>query len=103
MTSRKKLKCLSLFTGMGGLDIGLEAAGISTKACIEIDPIARETIRKNRPNWGLMHEGDIHNISGKELLTKAQAKRREIFLLAGGPPCQPYSKAAWMSLSFLIG
>lgn len=86
---------VSLFTGAGGLDLGLEAAGFSTAICVEIDDDARKTLQSNRPEWKLAEPGDIHKISPQELLNQAGLKRRDIVLLAGGSPCQPFSKSAY--------
>jgi len=85
---------LSVFTGAGGLDIGLEAAGFSNSLCIELDTSARETLAKNRPGWKLSLPGDIHKLKPHEILRQAGLKKGELDLLAGGPPCQPFSKSA---------
>ena len=44
----------SLFTGAGGLDIGLEKAGFEVRACVEIDDDCRRTLQANtkRLRWG---------------------------------------------------
>ena len=90
-------KVISLFTGAGGFDIGIEAAGFETAVCVEIDPDCRETLRANRPQWKLFEDntgrvpGDIRSISPKELLETANAKKGEIALVIGGAPCQPFS------------
>ena len=47
------LVMLSLYTGAGGLDLGLEAAGFASALCVEVDDDARATLRQNRPNWKL--------------------------------------------------
>lgn len=85
---------LSAFTGAGGLDLGLEAAGFRTIACLEIDPAARQTLVTNRPDWHLLPEPDIIAAAKRLCPQDLGLKRRELDVLAGGPPCQPFSKAA---------
>lgn len=87
------MKVLSLFTGAGGLDLGLERAGFEIAGCVEADPDCRETIRKNRPNWSLLDPGDIHGHRPRDILAAFGLKERGTTLLAGGPPCQPFSKS----------
>lgn len=90
-------KVISLFTGAGGMEIGLEAAGYETAICVEIDPDSRETLRENREQWVLFEDGqgrtpgDIRAIRPEELLLKANLKRGEAALVTGGAPCQPFS------------
>lgn len=88
---------VSLFSGAGGLDLGLEAAGYTVRLCVEIDPAARATLRRNRPAWPLAEPGDIHRLSPSALLAQANVAPGEIDLLAGGPPCQPFSKSGYWS------
>ncbi len=89
------LSVLSLFTGAGGLDLGLESAGFQPLLCVEIDSEARATLKKNRPGWRLSDPGDIHQIEPRELLRQAGLKPGRLSLLAGGPPCQPFSKSMY--------
>lgn len=90
-------KVISLFTGTGGFDIGLEQAGFSTAACVEIDEHCRETLRYNKPEWNLLDKsnnripGDIRKITSKEILNIAGLKKGEAALVVGGAPCQPFS------------
>jgi DNA (cytosine-5)-methyltransferase 1 len=90
------LAAISLYTGVGGLDFGFEAAGFRTAVAIEMDPVACRTIRLNR-NWPVL-EGDIHSFDSETILATAGLKVGEADILIGGPPCQPYSKSSyWVS------
>lgn len=96
---------VSLFSGAGGLDIGLEESGFHTAVCVEYDIDCRETLRYNRPEWKLFEEGvkiengtmktripgDIRDIDVDELLKLAGLKKGEAALVVGGAPCQPFS------------
>lgn len=93
--SSRKRTVLSLFTGAGGLDLGLEASGFEPVLCVEVDEDSRATLKKNRPGWRLADPGDIHALEPDEILRQAGIKPRELRLLAGGPPCQPFSKSAY--------
>lgn len=92
-----RLKAISLYTGVGGLDYGFEAAGFDTVAAVEMDRVACRTLRENRPHWGVL-EGEIDDISSREILEAGGIKCGETDVLIGGPPCQPFSKSSyWFS------
>ncbi len=84
--------CLSFFSGALGLDLGLESAGIHHLAVNEIDKIACQTIRTNRPTWKLYAQ-DIRELSVEQLLSDHNLKPGDLFLMCGGPPCQAFSTA----------
>lgn len=84
---------ISLFSGAGGMDYGFEAAGFDTRAVLEFDQACCQTLRKNIS--GAVLEGDIHEISVAEILRTAKLRQSAVDLLYGGPPCQPFSKAAY--------
>ena len=84
---------VSLFSGAGGLDYGLEAAGFETSVAIDLDHDSCETLRANRP-WPVI-EDDIFNIPTHALLEPAGLRPGEVDLLVGGPPCQPFSKSGY--------
>jgi len=85
---------LSAFSGAGGLDLGLECAGFRTVASIELDTAARETIKLNRPEWRLLETPNIIEVANELGPGSLGLQKRELGLLVGGPPCQPFSKAA---------
>ena len=88
------LNAISLYTGIGGLDFGFEAAGFRTAVAVELDSAACRTIRQNRPGWNLI-ERDIHDVSSAEILDTAGLQVGEADVLIGGPPCQPFSKSSY--------
>ena len=90
----ESMKLISLFTGAGGLDLGLEVAKFETVVAVEFDKACVETLKLNRPSWKIVNK-DITTISPKEILDEAGLKVGEAELLAGGPPCQPFSKSGY--------
>ena len=84
-SKKTKFTSIELFSGAGGLALGLENAGFNTKLLVEIDKNAVETLRTNRPKWHVF-EGDIKDKSFKEYKDK-------IDLVVGGFPCQAFSYA----------
>ena len=82
---RSSVSSIELFAGAGGLALGLEKAGIDTKAFVEIDQYCCETLKRNRPNWNVINE-DISKIDFKKYKGK-------IDLVTGGFPCQAFSYA----------
>lgn len=78
------MRSIEICAGAGGQALGLEQAGFEHAALIEIDPVACQTLRNNRPEWDVV-EGDLHGFSAKEYCG--------IDLLAGGVPCPPFSIA----------
>lgn len=77
------------------MDLGLEGAGFAVRLCVELDEAAKETLKNNRPRWKLATPGDAHKLSPIEALKQAGLRPKELTLLAGGPPCQPFSKAGY--------
>ncbi|OIQ19957.1 MAG: hypothetical protein BM556_05570 [Bacteriovorax sp. MedPE-SWde] len=93
----RKLKYLSLFSGLGGLDYGLEKAGYNNLGCIEFDKDSCEMLRQNR-HWQVF-EGDIRDLNISTIKSKIGLKKGELDLLVGGPPCQSYSKSSFWNES----
>jgi len=83
---------LSLFTCGMGMDLGFEKAKFETVYTNDIEKFACNTIRHNRSEIPC-DEGDITDISSKEILKKSGFKKSEIDVVIGGPPCQSFSTA----------
>ncbi len=86
---------VSLFSGAGGMDIGIKQAGFDILACIEKDCYACETLRYNIEREGAhtqVFENDIREIDPAELMHQINIESGEIDLLFGGPPCQSFSQ-----------
>lgn len=88
------MKAISLFSGIGGLDFGFEAAGFETRVALELDRHCCQAIRRNRPNWKVI-EGDVNAVPSSDVLAHAGLGRGEADVLIGGPPCQPFSKSGY--------
>ena len=78
----KKINCLEIFSGAGGLAKGLSLSGVNHSGLVEFDKSACQTLIGN-------YESQIvHNIDIKKFDFKVLGK---VNLVAGGPPCQPFS------------
>jgi DNA (cytosine-5)-methyltransferase 1 len=90
------LSALSLFSGAGGMDIGIKKAGFDVLAQLEIDKYCCETLRAavEREHSGtVVYETDIRTIDPGKLGEEIGVQPDELDLLFGGPPCQPFSLA----------
>jgi DNA (cytosine-5)-methyltransferase 1 len=76
------MRSVELFTGAGGLALGLERAGFEPVALFERDADACQTLRLNRPRWNIQ-QGDVRDVDFCPL--------GPVDFVAGGPPCQPFS------------
>jgi DNA (cytosine-5)-methyltransferase 1 len=85
-----KLKAVDLFSGCGGLTLGLTQGGFRVLAAIEIDPLAVETYKANHKRV-VVWEKDIRRISAVEFMRRMKTRRGQLDLLAGCPPCQGFS------------
>jgi DNA (cytosine-5)-methyltransferase 1 len=77
------MNVLSLFSGIGGLDLGLERAGMTVVGQVEIDPWCRKVLAKHWPE--VPRHDDVRTA------VEWWGGRRAPDLVAGGFPCQPVS------------
>ena len=83
-------KAFDLFSGCGGLTLGLKQAGFSVLGAVEVDDLAAETYRTNHPE--VCHfKGDVRSFSPLDIMGKVGLRKGELDLLAGCPPCQGFS------------
>ena len=87
-----KIKTIDLFSGCGGVSIGLTQAGFDVVCAVEIDGDAVKAYK----DYHLLKsvnvlKKDICEISGKDLLSAGKINETELYLLAGCPPCQKFS------------
>ncbi|MET9336637.1 DNA cytosine methyltransferase [Nonomuraea sp. NPDC003804] len=90
---------VDLFSGAGGLSLGLEQAGWTVVAAADYDKRAVETHRANFP--GLSLNIDLSDTAERTQLVQL-LKGTKIDLVAGGPPCQPFSRAGRSKIRSLV-
>jgi DNA (cytosine-5)-methyltransferase 1 len=83
------LTAVSLFAGIGGIDLALKRAGVRVVAAVEIDQECRGVLRRHFPQTALFK--DVTEVTGDQLLAAGFVPGRGI--LAGGSPCQDFSVA----------
>jgi DNA (cytosine-5)-methyltransferase 1 len=83
------MEAVSLFSGAGGMDLGMETAGFKTVFANDFDKYATNTLRNNL-SIPVIETGCVTNVF------KLLKKYKNIDLLHGGPPCQGFSVAGKM-------
>ena len=85
---------VSLFSGCGGLDLGVAAAGFNVLASVEIDRHAVSTLQAwtdQLPYSHRTYHQDITELDPAQLMLDVGLVPGELDLLVGGPPCQSFS------------
>lgn len=81
------LRVLSLFAGIGGMDLGLERAGMEVVGQVEIDPFCLKVLEKHWPK--VWRHNDVRTLTGEMVAQHCGV----IDLICGGFPCQDISNA----------
>lgn len=82
----RTIKAIDLFSGIGGLSLGFEKAGINVVAAFEIWKNAIDVYKSNFNHP--VYETDLSDVKDMSIFTKYNAD-----IIMGGPPCQDYSSA----------
>lgn len=93
------LPAISLFSGVGGLDLGVSRAGFGVRVAVEYDRDSAASLRANhfpdRPD--AVFERSIVGLETAQILERAGLAIGEAALCVGGPPCTPFSKSGnWL-------
>lgn len=91
-----KPTAVDLFSGCGGMTLGLRQAGFKVIGAVDVDPLSVETYRKNHKAVRVW-ETDIRNLSASEVMKTLGIRKGELDLLAGCPPCQGFSSMRTMN------
>lgn len=87
---QEDLLAVDLFSGAGGLTLGLKNAGFRVALSSDVDPTCAKTHRRNFPDIPFART-DVHQLDGRAIRELAGIGTQELDLLAGGPPCQGFS------------
>lgn len=94
-TEGTKRAAVSLFSGAGGMDLGVSRAGFEILARVEKDPYCCETLRaaafRERLSTEIV-EADVREVEPAEIMARSGLEPGELDLLCGGPPCQSFSQ-----------
>ena len=93
----KNIVAVSLFSGAGGLDIASFMAGVPVISSTDYDSDCINTLKANEDYFGKteIFEGDLHQIDSSVFSDVVKKKKPDKFIVIGGAPCQPFSKAGY--------
>jgi DNA (cytosine-5)-methyltransferase 1 len=86
----RQLTAVDLFSGAGGISLGLESAGYQVLLANDLDVASAATYRRNFPEHEFIHD-DVRGVTAAAVRKATGIAKRELDLLVGGPPCQGFS------------
>lgn len=90
LRDRKVVKAIDLFSGCGGLTLGLKRAGFRIVGAVENDSVSVESYKANHQDVVVWQE-DIRRLSASAVKRALNLRKGKLDLLAGCPPCQGFS------------
>lgn len=88
------LTSIELFAGGGGMALGTREAGFEHLALVEWYKPATRILRHNARRYPMLwRESDVHEQDVRTWLEQTDISPDDVDLVAGGPPCQPFSLA----------
>ena len=105
MNTSTKRSCkptaVDLFSGCGGLTVGLKRAGFRVLGAVDVDPLSITTYEANHEDVALW-ETDIRDLEPAKIKSKLGLTKGDLDLLTGCPPCQGFSTMRTLNGAFLI-
>lgn len=95
----KRFRAVDLFSGCGGLSLGLRQSRFRVIGAVEIDPLAVKTYKANHRGVEVF-KTDIRNLAAKHVMEKLKLRPGQLDLLAGCPPCQGFSTMTTLNGKF---
>ena len=99
--SHGQLTALDLFSGCGGLTLGLKQAGFSVLGAVDIEPLSNKTYRANHEDVAVW-QTDIRDLDSEDVKNTLGIGKGDLDLLAGCPPCQGFSTLRTLNGSMFI-
>ena len=100
-SSDTSLWAIDLFSGSGGLTLGLKQAGLEVIGAVENDLIAVETYQRNHPEVQVWDE-DVRTVKPSDIMEAFGLQPGDLALLAGCPPCQGFSTLRTLNGSKIV-
>lgn len=87
------IKAIDIFSGCGGVSCGLTRAGFKVKAAVDNEKKAVNVYLSYQPlsRVNVLME-DVHKVSAQKLLKISGLRKDDLYLFAGCPPCQNFSR-----------